>query len=185
MIAPLRLAVAVALVAGGPLVVGCNGSDGGSPEEGCTVSCRIPYGFATFNLSCSATDLTNVAVSGPCTAVADTPSNLVFEQSIPIYSPSPGVCHVELTFATGFTYSTDVTFTSQSANPSACCPLLTAPTQTSFTVNNPSTTCVDAGASVAPTDAPSDTAAQAEVDAPTDAPSDAAVDAQADAGADQ
>jgi hypothetical protein len=66
-------------------------------------------------------------------------------QSISINSASAGVCHVELTFATGFTYSTAVTFESQSApKPPVCCPLLTAPTQSTFTVNNPSTTCVDA-----------------------------------------
>jgi hypothetical protein len=174
--------LAVAVFAGGTLLALL--ADCGS--EGCTVSCPIPYGFATFNLSCSATDLTNVAVSGPCATDDASPSYYVAGQSIEINSPTPGVCHVELTFATGFTYSTDVNFMSQTApNPPVCCPLLTAPTQTSFTVNNPSTTCVDAGAvSDAPTDAPSDTAAQAEADAPTDAPSEAVVDAQVDAGAD-
>jgi len=121
-------------------VVGC---DGGGLA--CTVSCGIPYGFATFNLSCSATHLTNVAVSGPC-ATDDGPSYSVAGQSISINSTSAGVCHVELTFATGFTYSTDVTFESQSApKPPVCCPLLTAPTQSTFTVDDPSATCVDAG----------------------------------------
>jgi hypothetical protein len=155
---PLRLALAIAVVAGGPLVVGCNdsspGKDGGI--AGCTVSCPIPYGFATFNLSCGATDLMSVAVSGSCVTVADLPSNLVFEQSIAIYSPTPGVCHVELTFATGFTYSTDVTFEVNTAKQQGCCALFDAPTQTTFMVNNPSTTCVDPGASDAGADAPID-----------------------------
>ena len=154
-------------------LVGCTpGSDA------CTVSCPIPYGFATFNLSCAATDLTNVTVSGPCATGDAGPSYYVAEQSIAINSASAGVCHVELTFATGFTYSTAVTFESQSApNPPVCCPLLTAPTQTMFTVNNPSTTCMDAGLDAGASDAG--------VDAPSDAPSEAAMDAEVDAGADE
>jgi hypothetical protein len=81
-----------------------------------------------------------------------------------------GDCHVDLTLAGGFQYSTDVTFAQTTTE--GCCPCTSvAPTQTTFMVNNPSMTCVDAGL-------------DAQADAPPDAPSDAAVDAQADAGAD-
>jgi hypothetical protein len=66
---------------------------------------------------------------------------------------SPGVCHVQLTFATGFTYSTDVTFATQSGGvcggPQCKCGDYLAPTSGPFTVHNPSDTCVaapDAGA---------------------------------------
>jgi hypothetical protein len=58
-------------------------------------------------------------------------------------SPSPGVCHIELIFATGFTYSTDVMFNSQEGE----CASSNVPILGPFTVNNPSDTCValDAG----------------------------------------
>jgi hypothetical protein len=109
---------------------------------------------ATFNLSCAAADLTNVAVTGPCAGSFPHPSTDVPENSLNIYSPSSGVCHVELTFATGFTYSTDVTFTSSTQTSSCCGDVTTVtPTQATFTVNNPSTTCVDAGDSDARADA--------------------------------
>jgi hypothetical protein len=136
---------------------------------------------AIFDLSCGATDLTSVALSGPCATGDASPSNYLSGQSVEVSSPTPGVCHVDLTFATGFTYSADVTFESHTINQPICDGTeirpYVAPTQTPFTVNTPSTTCVDAGldASVSDTQA----------DAPTDAPSEAAVDAQADAGADE
>jgi hypothetical protein len=84
-----------------------------------------------------------------------------------------GVCHVELNFATGFTYSTDVTFTSMTSVNCGTTAVYVGPTQVVFDVDNPSDTCGDAGAS------------DAGVYFTTDAPSDAAVDAQADAGADE
>jgi hypothetical protein len=101
--------------------------------------------FAEFRLSCAPTDLTSMSVSGPCSggdaSVSDPPAST----SLAISSPSPGVCHVTLTFATGFTYATDVTFVLQSDDDT--CPVwhYTAPTQRTFTVNNPGATCVDAG----------------------------------------
>ena len=66
------------------------------------------------------------------------------ESDVTVFSAGPGVCHIELTFATGFTYSTDVTFTQVSEDGCAC-PSLFAATSGPFTVNNPSDTCVDAG----------------------------------------
>jgi hypothetical protein len=96
-----------------------------------------------------------------------------------IAATAPGVCHVGLTFADGFTYSTDVTFTSQTdPEPPGCarCPSYIAPaSQTMFMVNNPSDTCVepvlDAGLDAVggiPSDAPSETSADAEADAGAD-----------------
>jgi hypothetical protein len=61
----------------------------------------------------------------------------------------PGVCHVALTFEGGFAYSTDIRFTWQTLGeppgcPNPCAPFV-GPTQSRFEVDNPSTTCVDAG----------------------------------------
>jgi len=114
-----------------------------------------------FTLACAPTDVTNVTVSGPCLFGDAAPSTFVPDPrstSIPIGSASPGVCHVTIAFATGFTYSADVTFVSQTqwapAGCNHCAPYVT-PTQPSFTVNNPSSTCVDAGPD-AGQDAPAD-----------------------------
>jgi hypothetical protein len=68
---------------------------------------------AIFNLSCGPTDLTSVALSGPCSVGDASPSTYLYgaaSKSLSFDSPSPGRCHVVLTFATGFTYSTDVTW---------------------------------------------------------------------------
>jgi hypothetical protein len=163
-----RLSLAVAVVAGGPLVVGCNGSGKGSPSKviiyGCNISCPDLFTSAIFILSCDGADLTNVAVSGPCaTGDGTIPYSLDSADPTTLYvgSTSTGVCHVELTFGTAFTYSTDVTF-SLSTQTGSCCPgPYIAPTQATFTVKNPSTTCVDAGNDAGadvPTDGPSEDA---------------------------
>jgi hypothetical protein len=96
-------------------------------------------------LSCGATDLTNISVSAPCATGDGDASNQVVAQGVSVLSPSPGVCHVELTFATGFTYATDVTFQSMSRANCGTTEAYIGPTQGVFDVNNPSTTCVDAG----------------------------------------
>ena len=121
----------------------------GDDSDGCALGLFCNDGTdAIFDLSCGPTDLTSVVISGPCAMGDASPSNHVSgseSQYVSLSSPSPGVCHVELTFATGFTYSADVTFVSESAGGLCACPQSTAPTQSTFTVNNPSTTCVDAG----------------------------------------
>jgi hypothetical protein len=63
-----------------------------------------------------------------------------------VTASGPGVCHIVLTFATGFTYSTDATFAEQPG--SGCgCPSLLGPTSPAvIRVNNPSNTCVSLGA---------------------------------------
>jgi hypothetical protein len=111
---------------------------------------RLPTSLRFSNCpaeSCGPTDLASVVVSGPCSIGDASISNLAASPSLAISSPTPGVCHVTLTFATGFTYSADVTFIAQNDGDTPGCPVwqYTAPTQRAFTVNNPSTTCVDAG----------------------------------------
>ena len=113
-------------------------------ERTCADGC-ISSTSVTFNLSCGPTDLTSVVLSGPCSTLDAGPGNYLVGstgRSLEFTSPSPGLCHVVLTFATGFTYSSDVTFASRSAG---CCPSYIAPTQPTFTVDNPSATCADAG----------------------------------------
>jgi hypothetical protein len=120
------------------LGVGCN-------SYACPLACNGDTP-ATFVLSCSPSDLTSVTASGPC-ALADAnpePAGTFLS----IYSPSAGLCHVTLTFATGFTQSADVTFVSRTdPEPPGCatCSPYIAPTQRTFMVSNPPTTCIEAG----------------------------------------
>jgi hypothetical protein len=120
-------------------------------ERSCPGGCP-GSGLAILNLSCGPTDLTSVTLTGPCATTdagpADpNPAKYVFgatSQALAISSPNPGTCHVVLSFASGFSYSTDVLFTSQTSE-GGCCPAYVAPTQPTFSVNNPSQTCTDAG----------------------------------------
>ncbi len=118
--------------------------------DGCCPDAECPdQEFATFDLGCSPNDLVSVVASGPCS----TPdAGLAYytgggsERQVSVGSSAPGDCHIVLTFATGFTYSADVTFTTRTV--CGHCPYV-APTSDPFTVNNPSNTCValpDAGA---------------------------------------
>jgi hypothetical protein len=151
MTASMRTALCVglaSLMAGGTLAsVGCGSGGPSSQGLGCNVSCGTLSSAATLVLSCGASDLSNVALSGPCAAgdaAAYSTPDSSDPQNVYVRSPSAGVCHVELTFATGFTYATDVTFTSTTIT-SGCCPGTgVKPTQSVFMVDNPDTTCVDA-----------------------------------------
>jgi hypothetical protein len=152
----------------------------GSSHFGGGQSCNIceESGYATFTLSCSPNDLTSVVASGPCSMPDASQSRYTKEASegyVDVASAGPGNCHIQLTFATGFTYSADVSFKLEYGQCAGCTYL--EPTSAPFMVNNPSNTCVDAGVDAGVSDAG--------VDAPTDAASDAAVDAQAEAGVDE
>jgi hypothetical protein len=104
---------------------------------------------ATFELACAATDLTAVIVSGPCSS-----NNMLSDPAdyygngegglgkLEVGSQVAGLCHVELTFASGFVYSTNVTFIGMS---DTCGTSSISPTQSVFVVNNPSSTCTDGG----------------------------------------
>jgi hypothetical protein len=74
---------------------------------------------------------------------------MLVPQNLYLYSMTGGVCHIALTFATGFAYSTDVTFNywpPPPGNASGCTgPWGVAPTQAIFVVDNPPGTCGDAG----------------------------------------
>ena len=123
--------------------------DSGSPA--CPLVCDDGEG-AFFELSCAPTDLVSVTVTGPCAtgdAGSTTYGDRFYTSSwVWVTGSGPGVCNVELAFASGFAYAVSVTFTVQSGDgPPGCpgCPPYVAPTQRKFTVENPSTTCLDGG----------------------------------------
>jgi hypothetical protein len=67
---------------------------------------------------------------------------------VAVESAAPGVCHVELTFEAGFTYSADVTFATQSGGvcggPQCKCPDCIAPTTDAFAIDSGAVCPVDA-----------------------------------------
>ena len=120
--------------------------DGCSNGSNCDAVGVISGGGANFTLTCGGSDLTQVVVTGPCTggptSGLELPVYTMDGPYVTVYSPTPGVCHVELTFATGFIYSVDVTYTWQGGE---CGNRYAGPTVKAFTVNNPSDTCFDGG----------------------------------------
>jgi hypothetical protein len=106
-------------------------------------------GQVAFDLTCGPADITRISLSGPC-ATSDAGAPTAWEaygrEIVSVLGTSPGNCHIELIFATGFTYSGDVTFTMMSsespvlAGCSPCPPSITA-TPGFFAVDNPPTTC--------------------------------------------
>ena len=134
--------VRCALALGLPLIVADCSERGPAPCD-----LEVENQPAIFDLSCGPTNVMSVTLSGACATDDTNPSHYVFgptSKSIAVRSPNPGDCHVVLTFATGFTFSADVTFTSELGG---CAPnSYTAPTPQTHTVDNPSDTCVlDAG----------------------------------------
>jgi hypothetical protein len=137
----VRCAAALGLL--GILVGGCV-----TTETPCCGLCPASEP-AVFELSCGSTDLTSVVATGPCATPYARASSYVGDGMVMVASQSAGACHVVLTFATGFTYSADVTFTSKPGGvcggPQCKCPDPALSTSGPIPVNNPSNTCVDAG----------------------------------------
>jgi hypothetical protein len=134
---------------------------GCSVDQACCGTC--PAGEpATFRLSCSTTDLVGVTLSGPCAPPGDAASSLWSSSDGVVYvygAGGAGECHVELRFATGFTYAADVSFASKPGGvcggPQCACPDYTTATSGELTVHNPGATCVDAGVPEAAAPCPS------------------------------
>jgi hypothetical protein len=124
------------IVVCGLLVVACSASTPCS--AGCTAASS-----ATFLMSCNPNDLVAITTNGPCTnsdAGLSWYTGAETKWAAAVFAASPGTCHVVLTFATGFTYSADVTFTEQSQ--SCGCPSYVGPNGPGgFQVNNPPDTC--------------------------------------------
>lgn len=125
--------------------LGCNSGSGG----GCPGGCSGPA-IVEFLLACSPSDLAAVNVTGPCiTGDAGPASYFTGDERSVLYvsSAQAGTCKVQLVFASGYTYSADVQFTQESNNvPAGCaCATSVVPTQQTFHVTNPASTCQDAG----------------------------------------
>jgi hypothetical protein len=156
--------VALAAVVAGLLAVVWGGC---ATETVCCDSCPADES-AIFQLSCTSADLTGVATTGPCARDAGLSltrsDDAAWVGTVFVQGQSPGVCHVELTFATGFTYSAAVTFAAEPGGvcggPQCKCGDYLAATSGPFTVNNPSDTCV------ALPDAAEDGAPDADADGP-------------------
>jgi hypothetical protein len=103
---------------------------------------------AVFNLPCSATNLQRVVATGPCATPEASTASYMGNDAVFVRSQAPGLCHIELTFATGFTYSADITFASQPGGvcggPQCTCPDYVAPTSGPVTIGS-SMACADAG----------------------------------------
>jgi hypothetical protein len=133
------------------LLVGLVAVLGGCSSDSC--SCHGAESVAFF-LKCSPNDLVSVVATGPC---ADPEAGLTWYigtgtgRLVSVSAATAGTCHIVLTFATGFTYSQDVTFVV--SDDCSGCPSFTAPTTTPFTVNNPDDTCVALPTDAGPTDA--------------------------------
>ncbi len=127
----------LAVLATGLSFVGCSTHEDCPGAGGCPTHAAV-----TFELSCNPNDLVSVTATGPC---AHPDASLSWyrdatECCIVVPAATAGTCHVVLTFATGFTYTQDVTF--QDVQGDSCCPSYVWPTSGSFMVNNPPDTCV-------------------------------------------
>jgi hypothetical protein len=151
-----------ALLAGGALasivaVVAVGFTGACQSTEDCCGGCTSG-GSAAFALTCPWTDLQAVSATGPC-ATPDGGASWIAERgAVYVSGDRVGTCHVELVFATGFTYAADVDFALQPGvpcgGPQCTCPDYVAPTPGGFEVHNPSSTCVAAPEAAAPEAAP-------------------------------
>jgi hypothetical protein len=165
---------------GEPTSPGSDGGDAsddlGAPHDdgtfACVTLCPVSES-AKLNFSCAAT-LVGVDATGPCGVVSCIPKQGPCAQTwVSVLPTGAGLCHVDLTFEGGFRYSTDVTFASMPGNSGLCpCSPFIGPTQETFTVDNPASTCADAGLE-GTADGGTDTGP-----AGTDAGADAVVDAR-------
>jgi len=130
------------------VVAAFGGGTGCVQQQACDNITRVETP-ATFDLACAPSDLTAVKVSGPCSSSNMSTDPAVYERNgeagpgkLEVGSQVAGLCHVDLTFASGFVYSTDVTFTGTS---DGCGTGFITPTQSVFAVNSPGSACADAG----------------------------------------
>jgi hypothetical protein len=145
---PCCVAGSCAVVCPTQVTVSDAGNSTNDGDEPCALLPDLPT-QALLYLTCEPNDLTTVDVSGPCASSDASFVTMPLENGVYVASPSPGVCHVALTFGNGFMYSTDITFTAQvRVNCGTTAPYV-GPTQTVFYVDNPSTTCGTGGADAA------------------------------------
>lgn len=117
-------------------------------RETCPGVCRGSPNVV-LDLSCGGTDLTSVILSGACNNGDASAPDIYLggpqQQYVVLPSDDVGDCHVELVFANGFRFTTEVHFTMQTDNSDPQCPCgYVQADQQTIAVNNPSSTCVDA-----------------------------------------
>ncbi len=120
----------------------------------CDLSCwgaehiEEPSATATFYLACPLGDTSpvSVTITGVCAAPVSSvaPNYYAGPTFVEVWSKNAGECHVLLSFPGGFTYAQDVSFSTQTPQ---CGTAVVAPSPSTFSVDNPSSTCVapDAG----------------------------------------
>jgi hypothetical protein len=109
-------------------------------DFGCAYAEHIeePPSGVSFQVTCRSGVPIEVIVSGAC-APASEDELSQFSPLVGVSGERPGVCHVELRFPDGFTYEQDVTFEAQTPT---CGSTVITPTQLSFDVNPPFTSCI-------------------------------------------
>jgi len=133
------------IVGAAGVVAGCS-----SNPETCNGSRYSPEP-ATLDLACAPTDLASVVLTGSCASnktdpglyVGGSPPNEYV--TVPTPTSSPGLCHVELQFANGYMFSTDIQFSSKNFGDQQCPDNAIVASPQTVMVNNPSATCVDGG----------------------------------------
>jgi hypothetical protein len=108
----------------------------------------------TIDLACAPADLVAVNVTGACAgdtikgAEAGVVAGYFHASGSPsilyVVATQVGICHVQLVFATGYTYSADAQITSVPSDVGGC-PASTAATPSVLHVSNPAATCRDGG----------------------------------------
>jgi hypothetical protein len=135
------------------------GDDSGAADLDVDTSCLLlcpPFQPVVLNLSCPS--VVTASTSGPCgvtTCRSKLDGGACPQSQVAIDPTGAGSCHVELTFDDGYQYGVDLTLASTTTGGPCPCTRISA-TNSLPAVDNPSTTCADAGAPLS-SDAGSDT----------------------------
>jgi hypothetical protein len=124
-----------------------------SVDQACCGAC--PEGEpAVFELSCASTDLQGVTLTGPCAGRDEAADYTLGDGKVYVWGATGGACHVELAFASGFTFGADVTFATEPGGvcggPQCKCPDYGSVTSPPVVVHNPASTCVATVVDAAP-----------------------------------
>ena len=122
---------------------GCDCSQGTYAGNGCL----DPGGRVELDLACGPSDLTTVNTSGACSEGSQPAwKYLGGANSVSVPTEEPGDCHIELVFASGYTFATDIQFVSAKQPCSSCSPHFDPASDQPVAVPNPGSTCSgDAG----------------------------------------
>lgn len=117
---------------------GCNCSQGTYAGNGCLP----PGGEVDLDLACGPSDLVTVNLSGACSGGSAPASKyLGLDNRLSLPSEQAGDCHIELAFANGYTFATDVQFVSAEQPCASCAPHFDPASDVPVAVPNPPSTC--------------------------------------------